>query len=200
MCLFFSLKCVYWMVSYVYFSRLVLRFYFMLGYSFFSTHIPLSKNLSFLIWGGFTAMGPSKVYFFHRYQYCVFTVRSLLLFKPTKQRSSRKHPSVLLPKAGAQRSGIRAWEHTEREHVCSAAVENPAKKAAATWVAKADLPVEGSDGGWSRGLLERSTNIYVNHMLELGRSGGRFWLQGRGAGGADEQSFLWRCFCDWLNK
>lgn len=138
-------------------------------------------------------MGPSKVYAFHRYHHCVFTVRSLLLFKPTKQRSSRNHPSVPLPKAGARTFGILTWEHMEREHVCSAAVENPAKKAAATRVAKADLPMEGSGGGWSWGLFERSSDIYVNHMLGLGRSGGRFGLQGRGA---DEPSFLWRCLCD----
>ena len=68
----------------------------------------------------------------------------------------------------------------EQKHVCSTAVENAAKRAAVIWLAKADVPVEGSYQGWSSGIVGSGVSISTYTICcssaARGRSAGKVLL------------------------
>lgn len=68
----------------------------------------------------------------------------------------------------------------EQEHVCSTALANAAKRAAVMWLAKANLPVEGSYEGWSSGIVGSGVSVSTYTICcssaARGRSAGKVLL------------------------
>lgn len=69
--------------------------------------------------------------------------------------------------------GVLAWEHTEEEHAGSAAVGNAAKRAAVTWLAKADFPAKDSDEGRGRAIAGRRGSVSPGTICRSSAARGR---------------------------
>lgn len=118
---------------------------------------------SFIFWFPFSSAPCSSLYvlFWNRLFHCCevqqrFLLQSItvLWFCSSWSLAIQAHKAEEQQKAsiwpGAEgwcpKIGILAWEH-----ICSPAMGNAARRAAISWLAKANLPVEGSYKGWSRG-------------------------------------------------